>query len=65
MKRELLTQESKKLGKRKIVAAQLKISVIHLRKLENGDVNPSVTVIKKVCSLFKRKPEELFPELVE
>jgi transcriptional regulator with XRE-family HTH domain len=65
LKRELLTQESKKLGKRPIVAGQLKISVIHLRKLESGDVNPSVPVMKKICSLFKRKPEELFPELVE
>lgn len=65
MKRELLSQESKKIGNRKIVAAQLDISVIHLRKLESGAVNPSVPVIKKICSLFKRKPEELFPELVE
>lgn len=65
MKRELLRHLRETIGKRPEVAPKLGISVIHLRKLENGDVNPSVTLMFKLSRFFSRAPEELFPDVIE
>ncbi|MCM3079601.1 helix-turn-helix transcriptional regulator [Brevibacillus invocatus] len=65
MKRELLRQLREASGNRPEIAPKLGISVIHLRKLENGDVNPSATLMFKMSKFFCRAPEELFPDVID
>lgn len=65
MKRELLTRVRKEIGNRPVVAQKLNISVIHLRKLENGDVTPSAPMMLRICSFFTKTPEELFPDVMQ
>ncbi len=63
MKRENLSQLRISVGTRAVVADRLGISAIHLRKLENGDVNPSAHLMIRMCKFFKNKPELLFPDM--
>jgi transcriptional regulator with XRE-family HTH domain len=63
MKRDELARVRMAKGNRPVVAAQLGISVIHLRKLEGGDVNPSAPLLAKISDHFKESPDKLFPDL--
>ncbi|HBZ80947.1 MAG TPA: XRE family transcriptional regulator [Brevibacillus sp.] len=65
MKRELLRHLRERIGNRPEVALKLGISVIHLRKLENGDVNPSIKLMVKISNFFNESPEDLFPDVME
>jgi putative transcriptional regulator len=63
MKRDKLRELRSAKGKRSEIATDLGISVIHLRKLENGDVKPSAGLMIRMCKFLESKPEELFPDV--
>ncbi|MEV2907864.1 helix-turn-helix transcriptional regulator [Paenibacillus larvae] len=64
MKRKYLRACRESLGlPRPAVANKLGISQIHLRKLEDGSVNPSVLVLQRFCELYGKNPQELFPDI--
>ncbi|NEZ44522.1 helix-turn-helix domain-containing protein [Paenibacillus alvei] len=50
---------------RSAAAQEAGISEIHLRKLEDGQVNPSVNVMRALCILYEETPQKLFPDLFE
>lgn len=66
MKRVLLRKcrEDQKLT-RPEAAPKLGISVIHLRKLEEGSTNPSAPLMLKMSKFYNKTPEELFPDVVK
>ncbi|WP_150283759.1 helix-turn-helix transcriptional regulator [Rummeliibacillus sp. TYF-LIM-RU47] len=45
------------------LAEKLGISEIHVRKIESGDRNPSVTLMVKYEKLFNESMKDLFPDI--
>lgn len=64
MKRERLIHERTKRNKtRRVVAEELDISLIYLRKLESGDANPGRDLMFKFSEYYGRGIKILFPDL--
>lgn len=64
MKRSLLIDLRKELGlTQKELAKNLGYSAISIRKIENGQRNPSIHMANKYCLFFNKDYSELFPDL--
>ncbi|WP_020620181.1 helix-turn-helix transcriptional regulator [Paenibacillus daejeonensis] len=65
MKRDGLREARKELGLNQIEFAKvLELHVDTVRSLEYGRVNPSATVLLKICKLTGKEPQLLFPDII-
>jgi DNA-binding XRE family transcriptional regulator len=55
----------KEMGSQRIVGLKLGLTEIHVRQLENGYCNPSMTIAFKCGAFFKTSVYELFPDLAD
>ncbi|MCT6925859.1 helix-turn-helix transcriptional regulator [Metasolibacillus sp.] len=63
MRTTLIEQRKKKNLTQSAVATLLGISEIYVRKLENGDRNPSITMMLKFEKFYCVSMKELFPDI--
>lgn len=64
MKRQLLIKQRIKYGlTQRELAEKLGYSTISIRKIENGQRNPSIKMANKYCLFFNKEYSELFPDI--
>jgi len=64
-KREKLKQLRKAYGTQDAVGKAVGVTGTMIRYVENGNANPSVTLMLKLSCLFKTPSNELFPDIEE
>lgn len=62
-KRYVLITLRKQIGSQEKVAKDLEISRQYLGAMENGDRNPTVTLMSRMAAYFKEDGDKLFPDL--